>query len=75
MSEFNLLKPPKDTYGTMRNYVGGEWVESRTSRFLDIHNPATGGVIGKVPLSTKDEVDAGQRARLQEGRSAGARSG
>lgn len=60
--QFNLLKPFKEDYGTLKNYVDGEWVESKTKRFLDIHNPATGGVIGKVPLSTKEEVDKAIKA-------------
>jgi malonate-semialdehyde dehydrogenase (acetylating) / methylmalonate-semialdehyde dehydrogenase len=60
--QFNLLKPFKEDYGTLKNYVDGEWVESKTERFLDIHNPATGGVIGKVPLSTKEEVDKAIKA-------------
>src|SRR3974377_1326626 len=60
--QFNLLKPFKEDYGTLRNFIDGEWVESQTERFLDIHDPATGGVIGKVPLSTKAEVDKAIKA-------------
>jgi malonate-semialdehyde dehydrogenase (acetylating)/methylmalonate-semialdehyde dehydrogenase len=41
----------------VRNYVNGEWVESQTNRFHEVHNPATGGVIAQVPLSTAGEVN------------------
>ncbi len=43
---------------TLRNYVGGRWVESRTREFLDVYNPARGEVIAKTPLSTGEDVDA-----------------
>ena len=26
----------------LRNYVGGRWVDSRASEFLDVYNPARG---------------------------------
>jgi len=57
-STFNPLKPYKEQYGVLKNFVDGEWVESKTDRLLDITNPATGEVIGQVPLSTKSEMDA-----------------
>lgn len=41
----------------LKNYIGGEWVESSSSERLPIHNPATGEVIGYVPLSTPEEVN------------------
>ncbi|MHC4199252.1 MAG: CoA-acylating methylmalonate-semialdehyde dehydrogenase [Planctomycetota bacterium] len=40
-----------------RNYVGGEWTESGEGDVLDIENPSTGEAIGKVSLSTGEEVD------------------
>lgn len=45
-------------YGKLKNYVNGEWVESTTDKWLDIENPATGGIIGQVPMSTVDETKA-----------------
>lgn len=41
----------------LKNYINGEWVESKTSNFQEVYNPATGEVIAKVPLSTKEELD------------------
>ncbi len=43
---------------TVRNYVGGEWVESQSSRTQDVTNPATGEVLACVPLSTAEEAGA-----------------
>ena len=62
MAEFNTLKPHKEQYGVLKNYIDGEWVESKTERLLDVTNPATGEVIGQVPLSTGTEMDAAIKA-------------
>jgi len=42
-------------YGTLKNYIDGEWVES-AGELLEVDNPATGEVIARVPLSTAEEV-------------------
>ncbi|HUQ21174.1 MAG TPA: CoA-acylating methylmalonate-semialdehyde dehydrogenase [Gemmatimonadaceae bacterium] len=44
-------------YPEVKNYVGGQWVTGDHS-FLDVYNPADGEVISKVPLSSRDDVDA-----------------
>jgi malonate-semialdehyde dehydrogenase (acetylating)/methylmalonate-semialdehyde dehydrogenase len=44
------------------NLINGEWIESQTARWQDVHNPATGEVLAQVPFSTADEVDAGVAA-------------
>lgn len=40
----------------VKNYIDGEWVESKSKEILDVRNPATAEVIARVPLSTTDEV-------------------
>ncbi len=47
---------------TLRNYVGGEWVESTATDHLEDIDPATGGVLARVPLSTAADVDAAAKA-------------
>jgi malonate-semialdehyde dehydrogenase (acetylating)/methylmalonate-semialdehyde dehydrogenase len=42
----------------LTNFVGGSWVPSRATEFLDVHNPATGEVIARTPLSTGEDLDA-----------------
>jgi malonate-semialdehyde dehydrogenase (acetylating) / methylmalonate-semialdehyde dehydrogenase len=46
----------------LKNYVGGKWVPSSASSFLDVHNPARGTVIGRTPMSTASDVDAAVKA-------------
>lgn len=40
----------------IRNLIAGEWHPSSATDFLDICNPATAEVLGKVPLSPRSEV-------------------
>ena len=42
----------------LKHYVNGELVAGTSGRFSDVFNPATGEVQARVPLATKDEVDA-----------------
>ena len=62
MTESAVAQEKTPTAGTgvetLRNYVGGRWVESRTRDFLDVYNPARGEVIAKTPLSTGEDLDA-----------------
>jgi malonate-semialdehyde dehydrogenase (acetylating)/methylmalonate-semialdehyde dehydrogenase len=44
------------TLPLMKNYINGEWVESRTSTFGDVWNPAKGEKIATVPFGTKEDV-------------------
>ncbi len=43
--------------GLLKNYINGEWVASRAGDRLPVDNPATGELLGHVPVSPKDEVD------------------
>ena len=52
-----ILEEPIKEVEILRNYVNGEWVESKSSRTLDVVNPATCRVLAKVPVSTREEVD------------------
>ena len=40
------------------NFIGGEWMRSSTSDALPVHDPGTGELLGRVPLSTHDDVHA-----------------
>src|SRR5258708_31139075 len=44
------------------NLIGSEWRSPDVSGSLPIYNPATGEVIGQVPLSGAQEVDAAVHA-------------
>lgn len=41
----------------IKNYIGGKWVESSTTEYEVVYNPATGEAIAEVPLSTLDDVN------------------
>lgn len=46
----------------LQNHIGGDWVASSTSEFLDVRDPATQEVLGRVPLSAADDVDRAAQA-------------
>lgn len=46
----------------VKNYINGEWVDSNTTEYGDVWNPATGEKIGQVPYSTAEDVDRAVRA-------------
>jgi len=56
-----LLEEPIKEVRTLRNFISGEWVESK-GEIVDVVNPATCQTIAKVPISTKDEIDAAVKA-------------
>ena len=42
---------------TLRNFVGGEYVDSTADERLDIVDPSTGGVVATAPRSTAEDID------------------
>ena len=42
---------------TLKNYIGGQWIEAETSQTEAVYNPATGEIIAEVPLSTKQMLN------------------
>lgn len=42
----------------VKNYVGGEWSLSTSSEWVPVTNPATGDLIGHVPMGNASDVDA-----------------
>jgi acyl-CoA reductase-like NAD-dependent aldehyde dehydrogenase len=41
-----------------KNFIGGRWVESAADRVVANRNPATGEVLGQVPLSSREDARA-----------------
>ncbi len=52
------LTPNETTLHKVKLLIDGEWVESKTTEWHDIINPATQQVLAKVPFATTEEVDA-----------------
>jgi malonate-semialdehyde dehydrogenase (acetylating)/methylmalonate-semialdehyde dehydrogenase len=46
----------------MKNYVNGEWVESKSTTIGDVWCPATGEKIAEVPYSTEEDVNKAVKA-------------
>ena len=56
------LTPNETTLQKVKLLINGEWVESQTTEWHDIINPATQQVLAKVPFATAAEVDAAVNA-------------
>ncbi|MGY4710677.1 aldehyde dehydrogenase [Mycolicibacterium sp. CBM1] len=39
-------------------FIGGKWVQPSTTEVIEVHSPATGELVGKVPLAAAADVDA-----------------
>ncbi len=38
-------------------YINGEYIESKSNKWIEVENPATGEIIGKVPKATDREIN------------------
>ncbi len=48
----------------LKLFINGQWVESKTDKYMPVYNPSTGEQIAETPCCTKDEVqDAIQAAK------------
>jgi malonate-semialdehyde dehydrogenase (acetylating)/methylmalonate-semialdehyde dehydrogenase len=45
------------TVQNLKNYIGGQWVESTSGKTEVVPNPATGETLAHVPLSSREDVD------------------
>jgi malonate-semialdehyde dehydrogenase (acetylating)/methylmalonate-semialdehyde dehydrogenase len=50
-----LEEPIRETL-RLKNYINGEWVESKSKEAWNVNNPATQKLLARVPMSTKDEM-------------------
>lgn len=46
------------TVAQVKLLINGEWIDSKTTEWLDVVNPASQEVLAKVPLATQEEVKA-----------------
>ena len=40
----------------LKNYINGQWIESKGSVLLDVINPASGQLLARVPAGSKDDI-------------------
>ncbi|MDQ8734485.1 CoA-acylating methylmalonate-semialdehyde dehydrogenase [Paenibacillus sp. LHD-38] len=43
---------------TLKNWIGGQWVEASAEKYDNVYNPATEEILAQVPLSSEADVDA-----------------
>jgi betaine-aldehyde dehydrogenase len=39
-------------------FIGGKWADPSTNEVIEVHSPATGELVGKVPLASEADVNA-----------------
>jgi malonate-semialdehyde dehydrogenase (acetylating) / methylmalonate-semialdehyde dehydrogenase len=44
-------------YPDIKNYVGGKYIPSKSTKFLDVISPLDGGLLSRVPVSTKEDLN------------------
>ena len=49
---------PSSKIPRLRNFIGGEWDSSTASNELPVHDPGTGALLGRVPLSSTSDANA-----------------
>jgi malonate-semialdehyde dehydrogenase (acetylating) / methylmalonate-semialdehyde dehydrogenase len=59
------LMATQETVPEIRSFVGGRPVDPETNERLDVLDPATGEVLGRVPLSGPSEVDQAVRVAAE----------
>jgi malonate-semialdehyde dehydrogenase (acetylating) / methylmalonate-semialdehyde dehydrogenase len=42
---------------TLKNFIGGEWIESASGKTEVVPNPATGEALAYVPISSREDLD------------------
>jgi malonate-semialdehyde dehydrogenase (acetylating)/methylmalonate-semialdehyde dehydrogenase len=60
-SELTAGKGPRE----LQPYINGQWQRSKSSDYQDVLNPATGDLLGRVPLAAADDVDSAVQAASQ----------
>ena len=46
----------------LKNYINGKFVDSKSGRFIEFMNPALDEPLGKIPMSTREEVESAVKA-------------
>jgi len=41
----------------LKPFIGGQFIESKTQKYMDVYDPSSGEVIGKAPCCTHEEVE------------------
>lgn len=58
VSRWTLLRSYSSAAPTTKLFINNEYVESKTNKWVDVHNPATNEVVTRVPEATQAEMQA-----------------
>ena len=50
---------------TEKLYINGQYIESKSGKWIEVENPATGEILGKVPKATEDEINQAAQAAYE----------
>src|SRR5699024_5625403 len=50
---------------TLKNYINGEWIESKGNKTTPVYNPTTREIIAYTPISTKEDVNLAVKKSYQ----------
>ena len=53
-----LVTEEREKARTLRNYIGGKWIESSTTKTIEDRDPATQEVAALVPLSGRSDINS-----------------
>lgn len=56
-TKYNQVRYLGGSIPTTKLFIDGEFVESKTTNWKDVHNPATNQVVSRCPLATQQEFD------------------
>jgi len=51
----------------MQPFINGQYVESKTEKYMKVYDPSTGDVIAETPCCTMEEVEAAEEFTIKEG--------
>jgi malonate-semialdehyde dehydrogenase (acetylating)/methylmalonate-semialdehyde dehydrogenase len=46
---------------TIKNYIGGGWVDAEANESLDVTNPASGETLAQLPMSSQADLERSRR--------------
>jgi aldehyde dehydrogenase (NAD+) len=67
-SQKDLLSPESKAFlapDLLKNFIGGSWRESKSSRIVDVVDPSCGDTLSRLPLGNEQDVDAAVYAATQ----------
>lgn len=46
-------------------YINGKYIEPKSGKWIEVENPATGEILGRVPKATSDEINEAVEAAYE----------